>query len=227
MNLILKLISLILFSLIIVSCNSKTEEEVYSNSLEVNFEEQNALSKWLTNDDANWKITEENGVRELSLLRKGEFGKVRKPSSFAAIKGLDVTDFELTLDAKVLSDSTIVGRDAIIYFAFQDPMHFYYVHLSNDNHKYHNIIGIVDGKDRLPITEKFNDDSKKRFFDYNWHKVKVVRNLAKGSIKVYVDDMKNPIQNIIDKTLTHGSVGVGSFDDFGKFRNIKLKYNRK
>ncbi|MEN8138914.1 MAG: family 16 glycoside hydrolase [Bacteroidota bacterium] len=218
----------IVAALTLFSCSEEQNRKgnlKFPNKLEVNSVEQFAISKWLTNDDNNWEVKKENGEFRLNLLHKGEFGAIRKPSSFAVLKDLDITDFELTLEAKSLVDSTIKGRDVIVYFAFQDSLHFYYVHVSNENHKYHNIIGVVNGSDRLPITTKLEEDSKARLHGYEWHKIKIVRKIESGSVKVYVDDMDKPIHDIQDKTLMHGSVGVGSFDDYGSFRNIKLMYN--
>jgi hypothetical protein len=43
-----------------------------------------------------------------------------------------------------------------------------------------------------------------------------------GDIKAYLDDMAAPILTARDKTLSHGLVGVGSFDDTGCFDDIKL-----
>jgi len=43
-----------------------------------------------------------------------------------------------------------------------------------------------------------------------------------GEIKAYLDDMTTPILTANDKTLSHGFVGVGSFDDTGSFDDIKL-----
>jgi hypothetical protein len=43
-----------------------------------------------------------------------------------------------------------------------------------------------------------------------------------GEIKAYLDDMQTPILTAQDKTLGHGLVGVGSFDDTGSFDDIQL-----
>jgi len=43
-----------------------------------------------------------------------------------------------------------------------------------------------------------------------------------GSIDVYVDGSKTPVMHAVDRTLTSGQVGVGSFDDTGEFKNIAI-----
>ncbi|MEN8118172.1 MAG: hypothetical protein ABFS16_14400 [Bacteroidota bacterium] len=199
------------------------DSQKYSNIYNEDFFE--GLTNWELNDKNNWEVIEENGVKVLHLKKAGEFGKVRKPSSFAALKNIDASDFELTLEAKCLVDSAVQGRDLAVYFDYQDSLHFYYTHISNDIHKYHNMIGVVNGKDREPIANTFDKPETARLTDYNWHKIKVTQNSSKGEIEVFVDNMITPVHSIIDTTLTHGSIGVGSFDDFGMFKNIQLKYN--
>jgi len=214
---------IIVVDITLVSCGTSIDIQ-YSKKYIADFS-NNGFSKLITNDSQNWEVINEDGDDVLHLIRAGEFGKIRKPSSFAVFRDLDVTDFEFTLDAKCLEDTARHGRDIMVFFGYQDSLHFYYVHVSNQVHKYHNIIGLVDGKDRIPIANTLDDSTKARIIDYKWHKIKVNRNVKTGSIKVFVDDMQIPIHSILDSTLTHGSIGVGSFDDFGKFKNLDILYN--
>ena len=55
-----------------------------------------------------------------------------------------------------------------------------------------------------------------------WHKVRLERNVAAGSIKVYFDDMTEPIMIAEDKTFGAGQIGFGSFDDTGMVDNIRI-----
>jgi len=57
----------------------------------------------------------------------------------------------------------------------------------------------------------------------DWHHVKVVRKTADGTIEVYWDDMKTPVQIATNKTFLKGRVGVGSFDDLGQFDNVVVR----
>ena len=52
----------------------------------------------------------------------------RSPPNFALLKDVTVGDFELT--AKVQSTNVDAGphRDMCIFWGYQDPSHFYYVH---------------------------------------------------------------------------------------------------
>jgi hypothetical protein len=50
----------------------------------------------------------------------------------------------------------------------------------------------------------------------------VTYDAAAGEIKAYLDDLATPILTAVDKTLDHGLVGVGSFDDTCSFADTKL-----
>jgi len=50
----------------------------------------------------------------------------------------------------------------------------------------------------------------------------VTYNAETGEIRAYLDDMKTPVLTATDKTLRHGYVGLGSFDDTGSFDDITL-----
>ena len=55
-----------------------------------------------------------------------------------------------------------------------------------------------------------------------WHRARIRREAASGKIEVFFDDMQEPVMTAIDKTFTHGRVGIGSFDDTGDFDAIRL-----
>ncbi len=62
-----------------------------------------------------------------------------------------------------------------------------------------------------------------RLTDKDWHSFKVTYDAETGEMKAFLDDMDTPILTASDKTLTHGFVGVGSFDDTGYFDDIILR----
>ena len=55
-----------------------------------------------------------------------------------------------------------------------------------------------------------------------WHKVRVARNIVNRSVKVYVDNMKNPVITSVDPELVMGYIGFGTFKDPGCIDNIKI-----
>ena len=80
-------------------------------------------------------------------------------------------------------------------------------------------IMIVKGAPRKALTENKN---KTPWKNETWHRVKLVRDTAKGTIEVFFDDMKKPHMRVEDKTFGKGRIGIGSFDDMNDFDDIKL-----
>jgi hypothetical protein len=109
-----------------------------------------------------------------------------------------------------------------VFFHFQDPTHFYYVHFAASSDEVHNIVGLVNGADRIKINAEPAGGSVFRLTDRAWHGFKVTCDAGTGEIRAYLDDMDRPILTARDKTLGHGLVGVGSFDDTGSFDDLKL-----
>ena len=106
-----------------------------------------------------------------------------------------------------------------LFFGYQDPAHFYYVHLGKKTDDHANQIFIVNGAPRQKISMKTSGGTP---WDDEWHPVKVVRRIRDGSIEVYFDDMKTPVMTARNKTFLRGQVGVGSFDDTGDWTNVKV-----
>jgi len=154
---------------------------------------------WKPNIPKNWEVGEEKSGLVYRLTAPGPPGEVRAPTSWSILK--DFVD---------------------IIFHYQDPTHFYYVHFSAVSDEVHNIIGLVNGKDRVKINHELPGQSIARMNDLEFHEFKVTYNAETGEIKVYLDDMKTPVLTATDKTLKHGYVGLGSFDDTGSFDDIKL-----
>ena len=202
-------------------CGTKSEEMLPELAC-YDFEHPSA-EEWMSRNPDHWKITECEGSLVYELISPGEQGMVRAPTSWSLIKDFDVTSFQLTGRVKCKTDPSNVYRDMCVFFFFQDPAHFYYVHFSAKSDPLHNIIGLVNGKDREKINIEPEGGSVYRLIDGNWHTFKVTCDASAGEIKAYMDDMENPILTAKDQTLSHGLVGVGSFDDTGYFDDICLR----
>jgi hypothetical protein len=143
---------------------------------------------------------------------------VRAPFGRNLIKGVNVGDFQLDVDLQSTTPD-YPNRDLCLFFGYRDPEHMYYVHFGKKASDTANQVFVVDGKDRTPISTHTSAGTP---WDDAWHHARVVRNVDSGSIKVYFDDMKTPAMSAVDKTFTSGQVGIGSFDDTGRFDNVEL-----
>jgi hypothetical protein len=178
---------------------------------------------WRPNNAAHWRVAKLDGSMVYELTAPGEQGKVRAPTSRSLIEAKDVSSFVFTGRLKCAADPSNVRRDLCVFFHFQDPTHFYYVHFSASSDEAHNIIALVNGADRVKINLEPAGKSVFRLTDSQWHRFKVTCNSATGRIEAFLDDMGKPILTAIDRTLGRGPVGVGSFDDTGYFDDIELR----
>ena len=185
------------------------------------FEDEDAQG-WEPNIPGNWMIGQESGTLCYQLREPGIQGKVRAPTSWSVLKDFDLSSFVFSGSLKCKARSDNPHRDMVVIFHYQDPTHFYYVHFSASSDENHNIIGLVDGKDRVKINLEPPGESAARLTDMQFHEFKVTCNAETGEINAYLDDMKTPILTAMDTILRHGLIGIGSFDDTGSFDDIIL-----
>jgi hypothetical protein len=176
---------------------------------------------WTFTDPAAWRIATleppARGVLELKGASRYE-PPVRSPLNIALARNADVRDF--VLDVDVRSTGRDYGhRDLCIFFGYQDPSHFYYVHLAKEADPHANSIFRVNGEPRLSIAE---DRTQGTTWTDGWHHVRIVRKVGDGLIRVFFDDMATPVMTAHDQTFDHGQVGLGSFDDTGQFDALRV-----
>ena len=182
---------------------------------------------WQPNDPSHWRVIADWGSMIYELTAPGAAGPVRAPTSWSVWAGHDVSSFEFTGRLRCHTDPSIPVRDMCVFFHFQDPTHFYYVHFAGSSDDVHNIIGLVNGADRVKINAEPAGASVFRVTDQEWHAFKVTCDARTGEIRAYLDDMTAPVLTARDRTLGHGLVGVGSFDDTGAFDGLVLKAQEK
>ncbi len=144
----------------------------------------------------------------------------RSPRAIALVRDLEVRDFVLELDlASTAPEDRGAHRDLCIFFGWQDPSHFYYVHLApGPDERAHNIF-LVDGADRRPLAEVAAEGID---WGEGWHHVRVERELTQGSIRVFFDGGREPILKAWDRSLDWGRIGFGTFDDSGRFTDLHI-----
>jgi hypothetical protein len=114
-------------------------------------------------------------------------------------------------------------RDLCFFFGYQDSSHFYYVHLATVADPHANSIFLVNGAPRVSIAQKRTNGTD---WKTGFHRIRIVRNVETGTIRVYFNDMKVPVMETVDKTFLVGEVGLGSFDDTGDFDNLSIRGTR-
>lgn len=180
--------------------------------------------------DEGWKVKQigapgEKGANKVlsQYIKKTNYKpEFRSPGHIALLDSNVVTDFQL--DIRVHSTHKDYNhRDACLFFGYQNPSQFYYVHLGKKMDDHANQIFIVNKAARTKISTTTTNGTD---WDDKWHHVRIKRNVESGDIKVYFDDMENPIMTANDKTFAWGQIGVGSFDDTADWDDLKLYGNR-
>jgi hypothetical protein len=190
---------------------------------------ENGMERWQTVDPDQSKLSfkvvdlkdaEGKPTKALRALGTSTYQpKHRSPPNFALLKEMVVGDFELT--AKVQSTNVKAGphRDMCVFWGYQDPTHFYYVHLGAKADPHACQIFIVNDAPRVAITQKEAEGTP---WTKGWHDVKVVRRASDGTTEVYFDDMDEPMMTAHDNTFAWGQVGLGTFDDNGNWDDFEL-----
>jgi hypothetical protein len=175
--------------------------------------------RWEPSDPKAWKVIDTDQGKAYSQFQQSKYNPpFRSPFNFSLVKDLTLGDF--ILDAKVQTTARdYPHRDMCVFFGYQDPAHFYYVHLGQKTDDHANQIFIVNGAARQKISTKTTPGTK---WDEKWHPVKVVRNVGTGAIEVFFDDLKTPAMTATDKHFTWGRIGLGSFDDTGNWADVKV-----
>ena len=106
-----------------------------------------------------------------------------------------------------------------LFFGWQDPEHFYYVHLGQKTDDHANQVFLVNEAPRTKISTFTTPGTP---WDSDWHTVRIKRRVGSGLIEVYWDDMAQPVMRANDRTFQWGQVGIGSFDDTGDWDDIRL-----
>ncbi len=192
----------------------------YKLLYEQTFDKPDSLQQFEFTDGNAWKFVKDEKGGSMELASQSKYNPAfRSPFNIALIKGKVFGDF--VLEADLLQTGEEYGhRDMCLFLGFQDPSHFYYVHMATKADPHAHNIFLVNDAPRTNIAQITTGGIN--WGNQIWHHVRLERKLADGSIKVFFDDMSLPIMSAQDKTFGAGYVGFGSFDDTGKVDNIKI-----
>ncbi|MDF1815186.1 MAG: hypothetical protein P1V20_23500 [Verrucomicrobiales bacterium] len=210
----------LIFSLVFCTVFLHAEDSlVYQDD----FEKAESFSAWFPTQPSMWKLTDSESDQGTALHLLGKSGKYnppyRSPHSIVLLKDKILGDFELTAKVKTLQNSR-GHRDMCIFFGWQNPSNFYYVHLGEKPDQNSSQIFIVKEAPRTKISQ-FNKGGIP-WEDDKWHDVKLVRKVDSGTIEVYFDDMETPVKTAEDTNYNWGMIGLGSFDDLGMWDDVKI-----
>lgn len=173
--------------------------------------------RWEPTDAKAWKVVKTDKGHVYNQFALSQYKPpFRSPLNISLVKDLKVTDF--VLEAKVQSTAKDgPHRDMCLFFGYQAPDQFYYVHLAKKADDHANQVFIVNKADRKKISTKTSEGTP---WDDGWHAIKLVRRIGDGAVEVSFDGKL--VMTAQDKTFTWGRVGLGSFDDSGNWADVKI-----
>lgn len=191
--------------------------KTYKLLYEQDFSTPTSFDEIETTDIESWRISDQS----LEIYKASNYKpKVRSPFNIAILKNVKFGSFILEADLQQ-TGKEYGHRDLCIFFGMESPSNFYYSHIASKPDPHAHNIFLVNDEPRIAIGQWVNagiDWGKTN----EWHKIRVERDIESGSIKIFFDDMENPIMVTKDLHFDYGHIGFGTFDDTGKFDNIKI-----
>jgi len=181
-----------------------------------------APQHWDPLTDSKWEL----GRGQAVMTERGTAPPgPRRPFEYAVVtKGPELGSLSYSAEVRIDEPVTRNDRDVVLIWNYQSPTRFYYAHLSQDNTIYpHNGIFVVDNADRRRIDDQWNGTNlgaPPAIDDTDWHDVRVDYDAATGRIAVYVDGSAEPLMTATDTSFAGGRVAFGSFDNFGRVRDV-------
>ena len=184
------------------------------------FSKPEAVDDFAFTDRSAWKLSNTDGKSALELVKQSDYKPpFRSPFNIARLEGKKFGD--VIIEAECMQTGREYGhRDMVFVYGYQSPSKFYYTHIATaaDDHA-HNCF-IVNDATRTKFAKQ---TTKGVNWGLNvWRKVRIERKASDGTVRVFFEDMKEPIMVAEDKTFGPGEIGFGSFDDTGKITNIRV-----
>ena len=179
--------------------------------------------RWKVPIASDWKIEHADGAPVLQLLVPRPSTAPRRPTQYALAETLDFVN--VTVEAEMKKEPEAMRHrhtSLMIVYAWRDPDHFNYAHLSVDSGEeaaQHNGIFHVDGGDRVRISPRQGPGS---LLEEKWYAVRLVCDGRTGDVRVFVDGKTSPSLHAVEPKFRAGKVGIGSFFDMGSFRGVKI-----
>ncbi len=179
--------------------------------------------RWRVPVASDWRTVVEDGAETLELLVPRPSTQPRRPIQYALAETPDF--ITVTLEAEVQREPESPRQmhpSLILVYAWRDPDHFNYAHLSVDaaaDVPVHNGIFHVAGGDRVRIS---GTEGPASLGGKGWQTVRLVYDGRSGKVQVHVDGKTSPSLQAVEPALGAGKVGIGSFFDMGRFRRVKI-----
>lgn len=212
-----KILALVIAAACCFTVFSQNIPEGYLLQYQQNFNGAKALDDFRMENASGWGIFKAGSNFYLQCAAAEAFSL--SPGNVAVLNNRIFGDFIFEADVMPLKDSIGVS-EICLYLGIRDLNSFYYVHLADFSDSLSNGIFLVKNS----ITRKLTNEMAK-ISSWNpdkWQKVRLVRDIIKRTIAIYLDNMTVPHMLIRDYELVMGFVGIGTLKGSARFDNIKI-----
>jgi hypothetical protein len=143
----------------------------------------------------------------------------RLPGNVGIINNHIFGDFILDADVLPVKDSLGLA-ELCLFLGYKGPEKYYFVQLANLSDSATHGIFLVNNNLKTRLTGE--EEKTVPWKDGKWTKVRLIRDIIRRSIVVYVDNMTVPLMLVTDYELVMGSVGLGTYSGSARFDNIKI-----
>lgn len=179
------------------------------------FGEPAALAGMVFTDPAAWRWSDAGGTPSLELFTQSQYEPpYRSPINIALLPVEPPADYVLELEA-MQTGPEYPHRDLILVFGWQSRSRFCYAHLGAQPDENSQNIFLVDEAPRRPMAPVGTQS-----IDWGqdaWHTLRL--ECRGGRARVWFDG-RLVLQ--ADGLPLAGRAGFGSFDDTGRFRNVRI-----
>jgi hypothetical protein len=188
--------------------------------LHEDFSQPAVLGRLVATDPTAWRLATVRGTPCLEQFKGSTYQPPHRSPLNRVFLG-DVRFGDFVLEADLEQTSKDYGhRDMCLFFGFQDPAHFYYVHIATKSDPHAHQIFIVDDAPRKAISTSTTSGAD--WGRDEWKRVRLERRLQEGTIRVWFDGAAEPIMTATDRRFGSGWIGLGSFDDTGRIADVRL-----
>lgn len=148
----------------------------------------------------------------LELFQEAKYAPpFRSPLGLALLRGVEFGDGVMHVKVRQ-TGREYPHRDLVFVLGYVDPAHFVYAHLATkgDDNAHH--LMLVDGAARRPVTTWRTEGVN---WGDGWHDIELRRH--EEHVEVFFDGARVLAGDV---PAWCGRVGVGSFDDTGRFRDL-------
>jgi hypothetical protein len=179
-------------------------------------------SDWQAVTPSRWRF--EGGEVAMTAAGTPRPGPIRPYEHAVLTRGPRLGAVELRVEVRIDTPVRVRDRDVVLLLGYRSDTSYTYAHLSQDAaSSNHNGIFLVAGADRVRIDDQGTGGAPPAITDAEWHEVVLTHCPATGRVEVRLDGAAEPLLTTTDRRIGAGRIGVGSFDNVARARDVRVR----